>query len=319
MNIEALKVFCDVVRSASFSRGAAENEKSQSTASTTVQQLEARLGVKLIDRSKRPFVPTPAGRVFYEGCREIWDRFLELEREVRALGDDKAIEGTVGVAAIYSVGFHHMSRYVRSFEERFTKAFARVEYLPPGRVLEAVRTGEVQLGILSCPKRWSDLTVIPWRDEPMVVAAAPGHRLASSTTALVRSLAGEPFIAFEKSLPIRRLIDRFLKQEHVEVDVQSELDSIEIIKRRLEVGDAISLLPRPCLDSEIKAGTLTAIPLENASGEELIRPLAIIHRRHPGLDRPTRAFLEILLGEAFPGAQAAERESGRALAGCATP
>src|SRR5438876_6317479 len=85
MQLESLKIFCDVVRWASFSRGAAENRVSQSSASQAVHQLELRLGVKLIDRSKRPLVPTPQGKVYYEGCKELVGRYLEVENRVKAL------------------------------------------------------------------------------------------------------------------------------------------------------------------------------------------------------------------------------------------
>src|SRR5580658_7867049 len=112
MQLESLKIFCDVVRWASFSRGAAENGISQSSASQAVHQLEVRLGVKLIDRSKRPLVLTPSGRIFYEGCKDVIGRYLELENRVKALDDahNKALDdahnvvGTVRVASIYSVG-----------------------------------------------------------------------------------------------------------------------------------------------------------------------------------------------------------------------
>ena len=83
MHLEALKIFCDVVRWASFSRGAAENGVSQSSASQAVQQLESRLGVKLIDRSKRPLVLTPHGKVYYEGCKELVGRYFEVENRVQ--------------------------------------------------------------------------------------------------------------------------------------------------------------------------------------------------------------------------------------------
>ena len=113
MQLESLKIFCDVVRWASFSRGAAENGISQSSASQAVHQLEVRLGVKLIDRSKRPLVLTPQGKVYYEGCKELVDRYLELENRVKALEDERHVVGTVGVAAIYSVGLNHMSHMSR--------------------------------------------------------------------------------------------------------------------------------------------------------------------------------------------------------------
>ena len=86
MQLESLKIFCDVVRWASFSRGAAENGISQSSASQAVHQLEARLGVKLIDRSKRPLVLTPQGKVYYEGCKELVGRYVELENRVKVAG-----------------------------------------------------------------------------------------------------------------------------------------------------------------------------------------------------------------------------------------
>ena len=93
MQLETLKIFCDVVRWASFSRGAAENGISQSSASQAVHQLEVRLGVKLIDRSKRPLVLTPQGKVYYEGCKELVDRYLELENRVKALEDEDTVVG----------------------------------------------------------------------------------------------------------------------------------------------------------------------------------------------------------------------------------
>src|SRR5437660_12912921 len=88
MQLESLKIFCDVVRWASFSRGAQENDISQSSASQAVHQLELRLGVKLIDRSKRPLVLTAHGKVYYEGCKELVGRYFEVENRVKALGDE---------------------------------------------------------------------------------------------------------------------------------------------------------------------------------------------------------------------------------------
>jgi DNA-binding transcriptional LysR family regulator len=129
MQLEALKIFCDVVRWASFSRGASENGISQSSASQAVHQLELRLGVKLIDRSKRPLVLTPHGKVYYDGCRDLVGRYYEIENRVKAMVDDHKVAGTVRVASIYSVGLHHMSRYSEKFAELYPEANVRLEYL----------------------------------------------------------------------------------------------------------------------------------------------------------------------------------------------
>ena len=232
MQLESLKIFCDVVRWASFSRGAVENGISQSSASQAVHQLEVRLGVKLIDRSKRPLVLTPQGKVYHEGCKDLVDRYLELENRVKALEDVDTVVGTVGVAAIYSVGLNHMSQYVKSFEERHQGANVRLEYLHPSRVVERVTNGEAELGLLSFPRKWPDLNVVTWREEPMVLTVHPSHPFARRPSITVAELNGEAFVGFDPDLSIRRAIDRYLRRHDVQVDVVLEFDNIENIKLR---------------------------------------------------------------------------------------
>ena len=77
MHLETLRLYCDVVRLRSFSRGAEQNFVSQSAASQAVQQLERQLGVALIDRTKRPFVVTPEGEAFYAACRALLESLGE--------------------------------------------------------------------------------------------------------------------------------------------------------------------------------------------------------------------------------------------------
>ena len=97
----------------------------------------------------------------------------ELENRVQALDDTDAVAGTVGVAAIYS-GLHSMSRYVKAFEERYNRASVRLEYLHPKRVVERVTSGEAELGLLSYPKKWPELTVRTWREENDGPGGRPG-------------------------------------------------------------------------------------------------------------------------------------------------
>ena len=71
VNLKSLTIFCDIVSRRSFSRAAEDNGISQSGASQVVSQLESRLGVQLIERYKRPLVPTREGKAFFDGCRKI--------------------------------------------------------------------------------------------------------------------------------------------------------------------------------------------------------------------------------------------------------
>ena len=138
----------------SFSRAAEENGISQSGASQVVNQLERQLGTKLIDRSKRPFTLTPEGEIYYGGCRKLVERYFALEERVRTLHDEVA--GRVRVASIYSVGLHHMNRYLHQFLSQYPKANVRLEYLHPHQVYDAVENDQADLGLVSYPQAIAD-------------------------------------------------------------------------------------------------------------------------------------------------------------------
>ncbi len=310
LQLESLKIFCDVVRWSSFSRGARESGISQSSASQVVHQIEARLGVKLIDRSKRPLVATPEGRLYYEGCKDLIGRYLEVENRVKALGDDRSLAGTVRVAAIYSVGLSHMSRYVERFRDLYPEADVRIEYLHPTRVLESVEGDEADLGLISFPRKWPELVAVPWREEEMVLAVHPSHRFSGLDQVAAERLDGETFVGFDPALPIRRAVDRFLRNHGVHVRVALEFDNIETIKRAVEVPSGVAILPSPTLQGEVKAGTLRAVRFAE---RRPTRPLAIIHRRAARLGLAASRFLDLLTADAAgpsppkPAAEGAQR------------
>lgn len=297
MQFEALKIFCDVVRRSSFSRGAAENGISQSTASQAVHNLEERLGVKLIDRSKRPLVPTPQGQLYYEGCRELVERYHEVERRVRALGRADQIEGKVRIAAIYSVGLGQLTRHIASFRARYPLADCHLECMHPNEVVDQVRNGRADLGIVSFPKKWPGIDVVAWRDEEMVVAVPPGHPLADPAGISVGQLDGARFVHYDPDLPIRRAIDRHLKRRGVQVESGLEFDSIENIKRAVEVNAGVAILPRTTLEREVASGSLIAVPLAD---HPLSRPLAIVHRGEATLGLAGARFLKALQDGSTP-------------------
>jgi len=289
MQIDTLKVFCDVVRLRSFSRGAEANGVLQATASLTVQRLERHLGVPLIDRSCRPWKLTREGRIFYDGCRVTLERYYELENQVR--GNQTAADRVVRVAAIYSVNLRDMSRCVRRFNELRPQVRVELEYLHPSRVCERVLNDEVDLGIISFPQGRRDLTVIAWREEPMVVACPPQHRLAKQRRIAVKQLAGESFVGFDADLVIRKKIDAFLRTQGVAVVVVLTFDNIEAVKRAVEVGSGVAILPRPTLEHELQARTLAAVPFTTS---RFVRPLGMVYRRGRRLYPNTEAFIALL-------------------------
>ena len=289
VNLKSLKVFCDIVARRSFSRAAEDNGISQSGASQVVSQLEGRLGVQLIERTKRPLVPTREGQVFYDGCRKLIARYEALEDEVRTLHDDVA--GRVRVAAIYSVGLHHMSRYVQEFMTRHPKANVRLEYLHPERVLELVEQGQADIGIVSYPRSTRAIEAEPWREEPLVLACAPTSPFADRVQLSLAELDGHRMVTFDPDLVIRHEIDRVMAAHDAEPEVVMEFDNIETIKRAVEIDAGVALLPEPTLGRELAAGTLCAVRL---AGDELVRPLGIIHARGKPLGPTAKRFIDLL-------------------------
>ncbi|HVT30882.1 MAG TPA: LysR family transcriptional regulator [Lacipirellulaceae bacterium] len=295
MHLRYLKTYCDIVDLGSFSRAAKANGVSQSNASQIVHHLEQQLGVQLIDRSKRPFVVTPEGKRFHEGARVIVQRYDDLEREVRSLHEAAAARLTV--ASIYSVGLAHMSGLLRQFLGAHPKADVRLEYLHPHRVYEVVDQGQADLGLVSYPEESASLATIPWRSEPMVLVCYPQHPLAKRERITLAALSGEPFVTFQEGLKIREEIDRALALHKVSVRIALAFDNIETIKRAIEIGAGVSLLPEPTIAREIETGSLVQVALED---ESLVRPLGIIHRRDRKLSEMAQKFIELLQSQAAP-------------------
>jgi DNA-binding transcriptional LysR family regulator len=289
MNIETLRIFCDVVQHHSFSRGAAVNEVSQSAATQCVHRLETHFGVQLVDRTKRPFVLTPEGLACYEGFREVLELYDSVEARVRSLRME--ISGLVRVASIYSVGLHDMTRCMQDFMRCYPKAKVRLEYLRPNKVYEAVVNAEVDLGIISYPLASPELNVIPLRSERMVLVCHPQHRLASEHAVTAEHLHGEDFIAFDRDLSIRKEVDRYLRQRSVTSRVVMEFDNIETIKQAVGIGAGVSILPEPTVRDETRNGTLVAVRL---IAPELRRPIGIIYRHRKVFTPTAGKFVELL-------------------------
>ena len=284
VNLKSLKIFCDIISRRSFSKAATDNGISQSGASQLVGQLEHQLGVQLIERSKRPLVPTREGQAFYDGCRKIIASYDALE-----------VAGRVRVAAIYSVGLHHMSRYVQDFMSRHPKANVRLEYLHPDRVLESVEQGQADVGIVSYPRSSRSIEAEPWREETIVLACAPTNSFAGRVQMSLDELHGQRMVGFDSDLVIRHELDRAIAAHNAEPNVVMEFDNIETIKRAVEIDAGVALLPEPTVGRELAAGTLCMVRLV---GEELIRPLGIIRARGTPLAPTVERFIELLRGHA---------------------
>lgn len=290
MHLKNVEIFCDVALLRSFSRAAEAHSVSQPSVSQAVGQLEKHLETVLIDRSKRPLELTPAGEMFYAGCRAILDEFRHLEDSVREVGGK--ISGKLRVAAIYSVGLLQMEGILKQFQQQFPDVEVYWNYLHPEEVYDRVLHDEADLGLISFPREGGPLSSIPWQEQKMVLVVSPGHRLAEQESVSVTDLSGEDYVAFTQDLQIRKIMDKWFRQARLTVRIVHEFDNVENIKRAVEIGSGVSFLPAPTVRREVVFGSLKAITLRDVDWK---RPLGIVHRRHKTLSNAAQKFVELLL------------------------
>jgi LysR family transcriptional regulator, transcriptional activator of the cysJI operon len=150
---------------------------------------------------------------------------------------------------------------------------------------------QADLGLVSYPEATKELAVILWRKEEMVVAAPVSHPLARKAVLLPADLEGQDFIGFDEDLSIRRELDRFFREQEIEIHLAMQFDNIQMIKEAVALGSGISILPARTMLAEVEQGRLAAVPLH---APDLVRPLGIVHRKRKKFNRATQAFLELL-------------------------
>jgi LysR family transcriptional regulator, transcriptional activator of the cysJI operon len=289
MQIATLKVFCDLVESRSFSRAAVRNQITQSAVSQQVKNLESRFETQLLSRDGKSVTPTAAGRVFYERSRAILDSFEHMQLEMKAIGQDTA--GTVRVAAIYSVGIYEMSVVVKTFLKIYPKVSLHVEYSPSDQVYEDCLNGTIDLGIVTYPEPRKGLRIISLPDDKLVLICPPDHPLARRHHINIRRLNGENYIAFEKGMASQRALDRIFQEHDVQVRVVSEFNNIETIKRSVEIGAGVSIVPLLTVQKEVQSGALVQV---NFTDKNFYRSLGIVVRVKQVLSPAANKFIELM-------------------------
>ncbi|QDT66014.1 LysR family transcriptional regulator [Calycomorphotria hydatis] len=297
MHLKDVEIFCEVAARRSFSKAAEAHRLSQSTASHAVGMLEKRLGgVQLIDRSKRPLELTAAGEIFHAGCRNLLANFRSVEDEVQRVAN--RVSGRLCVTSIYSAGLSRMEEAIAAFQQSYPEVEFRLEYRDPNGVYDGILSEEAHLGVVSFPREGGEFTCIPWVEQEMGVAVHPEHEFAREGQIDVIQLDGQRLIALSRSLMARRQMERWLRESHVHLEISREFDNIEAIKRSVEVGTGIAILPLETFRREVEIGTLSAITINDV---EWLRPLGFVHKRHKTLSVAAKKFIELLQSDRYTG------------------
>src|SRR6516162_9439989 len=293
MQIESLKVFCDLTETESFTKAAQINGVTQSAVSQTISSLERQFKSLLIERSKKNFRLTAEGEVLYDYSKQILQLHDALHSKLQEIKE--IISGNIRVATIYSIGLHVLPPYIKKFLKSYPTVNVHVEYQRANQVYEDVIGNVVDLGLVAYPTRDNKLEIVPLRKDPLVLICHPQHALAKSRSVRIKALSGQKFIGFEPDIPTRKALDKILKDHGVSVQHVMEFDNIETVKRAVEIDAGIAIVPQGTVLQEVAKQTLGQVGLDDG---EFYRPLAAIYKKNKVLSPAMKEFLGVLKSEA---------------------
>jgi DNA-binding transcriptional LysR family regulator len=289
MNIESLKVFCDLVETESFTKAAQINNVTQSAVSQQITMLERVFKSLLVERSKKQFRLTREGQVLYDYSKQIIQTHQSLFHKLEELKD--IISGTIRVATIYSIGLHDLPPYIKQFMQSFPTVKVDVEYRRSNQVYEDVHSNIVDLGLVAYPVKDAKLEILPLRKEPLVLICHPQHPFARLKAVKLAQLEDQKVIGFEPDTPTRKALDKILREYDVNVKHVMEFDNVETVKRAVEIDAGVSIVPLGTVAQEVSKKTLVTVDLKDG---EFFRPVAAIYKKNKVLSPAIKQFLNIL-------------------------
>lgn len=289
MQIESLKVFCDLAETESFTKAAQVNNVTQSAVSQQISSLERQFKSLLIERSKKKFRLTREGQVLYDFSKQIIQTYDTLNNKLQEIKD--IISGTIRVATIYSIGLHDLPPYIKKFLKNYPTVNIHVEYRRSNQVYEDVQGNVVDLGLVAYPAKDAKLETVSLRKDALVLICHPQHPFAKLKSTRLKTIAGQKFVGFEPDIPTRKALDKILKEYTVEVKNVMEFDNIETVKRAVEIDAGISIVPESTIVQEISKQTLAAVRLEDG---DFFRPLAVIYKKNKVLSPAMKQLIAVL-------------------------
>ena len=188
MQIESLKVFCDLAETESFTKAAQINKVTQSAVSQQISSLERQFKSLLIERSKKKFRLTREGQVLYDYSKQIIQTYDSLHSKLQEIKD--IISGTIRVATIYSIGLHDLPPYIKQFLKELSHgATCTSNIAAPTRFMTMCSSNVVDLGLVAYPvnatRSWKSS---PLRKDPLVLICHPQHPFAKSKSVKLKAL-----------------------------------------------------------------------------------------------------------------------------------
>lgn len=293
LSIEYLKSFRDLAKTRNFRQAAAINFLTQSAISQQLAYLEKHFGKRLIEREKGQFILTPEGLLLLEGANLI----LEMEQRVREdiLKLPNEISGMLQIESAYSVGLHLLPPLVRNFMKKHPKITLNLGYFHSDRIFADLLSGTCDIGIIILPALDPDkFEIHPFIKERLMYICSPYNPNAKKKVVSLSDMRNESFVAFNKNLQTRQLIDGIFHDYKIAVNIIHEGENIETLKRVVEVGGGVSILPEATVLQEVKNKSLKCIPIKEGP---FYREAGIAIKRGRQLTRAGQTLINWLLSK----------------------
>jgi DNA-binding transcriptional LysR family regulator len=288
MQIESLKMFCDLAETKSFTRAAELNGVTQSAVSQAISTLERQLTGLMVERSRKHFRLTRDGQVLYEYSKQLLQEYGILQakmREVKAF-----LSARIRLATTHSMGLHELPPYVDLFRKVAPDVEVQVELCRTREVYDHVLNDEADVGLVAYPVRESRLKTVALRKDRLTVICHPQHPFARLKSIKLKALSGQKFISFERDTPIGRALDKMFRHQGVSVEQVTEFDNLETVKQAVEIDAGVAIVPADTVSGEVNRQTLVAVPLEG----NYFRPLAMLHKKSKLLPPAVEKFITLV-------------------------
>lgn len=240
-SLRQLRVFVTVAQARSFSRAGEIIGLSQSAVSHSVKELETQTGVKLLDRTTREVVLTEAGQQLAMRLERLLDELHSTLRDVGRLGQQ--LSGTVRVAASQTISAHLIPQCIAESNHRYPDIDFVLHDRPQQWVLESIRQGDVDFGIVIDPGAVSDLECEVVLSEPFLLLCRDDDPLASMPQVAWQALQGANLVLQDYASGSRPLIDAALAAQGVKATIVQEIGHPATLFPMVEAGIGISVLP----------------------------------------------------------------------------
>lgn len=292
MNIETLKIFKDLIETQSFTKTAEMNFVSQSAVSQQIKKLELIFKTKLFIKKREKIKLTDVGKILYDGAKEIVNIYDKTVLDINK-NFDLVSNNTVKISSIYTVGIYFIENYIKHFISKYPASRISLDYYECNNVIERVLSGQSDFGFIASKKvKDINISCLHLDDEEMVVISPTSFNKINSSVIKFSELSDVKLILFEKSLPTRKLVESFLKENNIDLNVTMEMSNVETIKSAVSSNVGFSILPYSSAIRDVKDGKFKMYRFE----KPLFRSIYMIYNKRRKFTGYPSLFINFILG-----------------------